>query len=1061
MMELRKCCIHPYLILGAEEKILGEWIYKQRSKVVEVEGSVGKGMLEGSVGKGMLGSVSDKGILWGGVGKSMLEGSVGKGMLEGVSDKGIDEEGLSDEDSELEGVNISTNKQQGVSDNDSELEGVIDKDSRLEGVRDKDNELEGVNNSTYNQDPVNTNTYNQDPVTTNTYNQDPVTTNTYKQDPVTTNTYNQDPVNNSTYNQDPVTHTNTTNTNTTNTNTTNTNTTNTNTNNTITRSVPVLENNTFTSLLQQIPLDEYYKIMIQSSGKMVLLDKLLAKLKGSHKVLIFSQMTRCLDLLGEYLNFRKYKYERIDGSVRGECRQEAIDRFCNKDSDVFVFLLCTRAGGVGINLTAADTVIIFDSDWNPQNDLQAQARCHRIGQLNEVKVYRLVTRNTYEREMFDKAGLKLGLDKAILQRLSYENKPSLKYKDSIELLLRKGAYGVLMENDEISVKFCEEDIDQILERRSKVVKHDNLYEGGNIFSKASFFVEEEIDDPDFWDNLVNKKKSEENEGRIKRQIRRLGREGVSCSEVEEIDRMIKEIEERINRIGGDIEGGVMGGDLVGGVNTSREVEGVNTSSREVGGIGGVNTSKEEGVNNDIDEQHPVNTNTNTLHPVNTNTNTPTPNTTIDFTSLVFLTVLRKGVNSLSTLKYPSDPIPYLNFCISHCLEKVENKMKEDYSLHMDGYIKGEKKGEIGNCDVVGSDVVGSDVVGSNNSNVNSNNNKSINNSNTNTNNHPSNNNHPNNPPNTTNIFDRFGNRFLLRVQVVVILGILMKCEGLGFVEKWRGWSYEDDKRLVNWVLTNGYDNYPCNVVGSSRRNGFSISGKGGREEGNNIGVNNTSTNINTTTTNNPSTVTNPSITNTITTNISNITPTIPKNKDKSIFRGKSEDELNARIRKIILSLNKKINENKEEDNDLEILEIILNYGRVSEKNKENYYKSLENILEGKELEGKLEKVESVIDKSFKKRRKREEKDEKMCYRVKMFDKLNEMCDKGSIPSVRKSSGLPRKWSSEYDKEMVDVLVRGGFKGVEERFCIGEDVIVRRVEALIKAYGNKEESNSEE
>ncbi|TBT99819.1 putative helicase, partial [Hamiltosporidium magnivora] len=904
---------------------------------------------------------------------------------------------------------------------------------------------------------------------------------TYNQDPVNTNTYNQDPVNNSTYNQDPVT---------TNTNTTNTNTTNTNTNNTITRSVPVLENNTFTSLLQQIPLDEYYKIMIQSSGKMVLLDKLLAKLKGSHKVLIFSQMTRCLDLLGEYLNFRKYKYERIDGSVRGECRQEAIDRFCNKDSDVFVFLLCTRAGGVGINLTAADTVIIFDSDWNPQNDLQAQARCHRIGQLNEVKVYRLVTRNTYEREMFDKAGLKLGLDKAILQRLSYENKPSLKYKDSIELLLRKGAYGVLMENDEISVKFCEEDIDQILERRSKVVKHDNLYEGGNIFSKASFFVEEEIDDPDFWDNLVNKKKSEENEGRIKRQIRRLGREGVSCSEVEEIDRMIKEIEERINRIGGDIEGGVMGGDVVGGVNDSREVEGVNTSSREVEGVntsskvGGVNTSSKVGgvntsmvvggVNNDIDEQHPVNTNTNTLHPVNTNT--PTPNTTFDFTSLVFLTVLRKGVNSLSTLKYPSDPIPYLNFCISHCLEKVENKMKEDYSLHMDGYIKGEKKGEIGNCDVVGSN--NSNINSINNSNINSNNNsninKSTNNSNTNTNNHPSNNNNTNsntNPPNTTNIFDRFGNRFLLRVQVVVILGILMKCEGLGFVEKWRGWSYEDDKRLVNWVLTNGYDNYPCNVVGSNRRNVINkegISKEGISKEGitkesitrESISresiCNNTSTNPSIT---NPS-ITNPSITNTITTT-NTTTPTIPKNKDKSIFRGKSEDELNARIRKIILSLNKKINENKEEDNDLEILEIILNYGRVSEKNKENYYKSLENILEGKELEGKLEKVESVIDKSFKKRRKREEKDEKMCYRVKMFDKLNEMCDKGSIPSVRKSSGLPRKWSSEYDKEMVDVLVRGGFKGVEERFCIGEDVIVRRVEALIKAYGNKEESNSEE
>ena len=84
----------------------------------------------------------------------------------------------------------------------------------------------------------------------------------------------------------------------------------------------------------------------------------------------------------------------------------------------FVFLLCTKAGGLGINLVAADTVIIYDSDWNPQNDLQAQARCHRIGQDKMVKIYRLVTRNTYEREMFDRASLKLGLDKAVLQSMN-------------------------------------------------------------------------------------------------------------------------------------------------------------------------------------------------------------------------------------------------------------------------------------------------------------------------------------------------------------------------------------------------------------------------------------------------------------------------------------------------------------------------------------------------------------------------------------------------------------------------------------------------------------------
>ncbi|KAF1539111.1 UNVERIFIED_CONTAM: Chromodomain-helicase-DNA-binding protein 8, partial [Eudyptes pachyrhynchus] len=158
--------------------------------------------------------------------------------------------------------------------------------------------------------------------------------------------------------------------------------------------------------------------MVRSAGKLVLIDKLLPKLKaGGHKVLIFSQMVRCLDILEDYLIQKRYLYERIDGRVRGNLRQAAIDRFSKPDSDRFVFLLCTRAGGLGINLTAADTCIIFDSDWNPQNDLQAQARCHRIGQSKAVKVYRLITRNSYEREMFDKASLKLGLDKAVLQSM--------------------------------------------------------------------------------------------------------------------------------------------------------------------------------------------------------------------------------------------------------------------------------------------------------------------------------------------------------------------------------------------------------------------------------------------------------------------------------------------------------------------------------------------------------------------------------------------------------------------------------------------------------------------
>ena len=259
-----------------------------------------------------------------------------------------------------------------------------------------------------------------------------------------------------------------------------------------------------------------FQTMVQSSGKLVLIDKLLPRLKeDGHRVLIFSQMVRCLDILEDYLIQKRYPFERIDGRVRGSLRQAAIDRYSKPGSDRFVFLLCTRAGGLGINLTAADTVIIFDSDWNPQNDLQAQARCHRIGQKKMVKIYRLICRNTYEREMFDKASLKLGLDKAVLQSMNTDkaaksgglNDGQLSKKE-IEDLLKKGAYGALMDDDNAGDKFCEEDIEQILKRRTQVVTIESVEEKGSTFSKASFVTSDrsdiELDDPHFWEKFAKK-----------------------------------------------------------------------------------------------------------------------------------------------------------------------------------------------------------------------------------------------------------------------------------------------------------------------------------------------------------------------------------------------------------------------------------------------------------------------------------------------------------------------------------------------------------------------------
>ena len=207
------------------------------------------------------------------------------------------------------------------------------------------------------------------------------------------------------------------------------------------------------------------------------------------------------------MDMRGMAFERIDGSVRGRDRQISIDRFTNKDSKAKVFLLCTRAGGVGINLMAADRVIIFDSDWNPQNDIQAMARAHRIGQTKDVKIYRLITSKTYEHQMFLRASLKLGLDQAILT--GAEGKDMT--KNELENLLRHGAYDLFRENDKESSKksaqYNSENIEDILER-SKVVTYDATNGTENHFSKATFVAgtsednEVDIDDPDFWSKTI-------------------------------------------------------------------------------------------------------------------------------------------------------------------------------------------------------------------------------------------------------------------------------------------------------------------------------------------------------------------------------------------------------------------------------------------------------------------------------------------------------------------------------------------------------------------------------
>ncbi|XP_036203727.1 chromodomain-helicase-DNA-binding protein 5 isoform X3 [Myotis myotis] len=156
--------------------------------------------------------------------------------------------------------------------------------------------------------------------------------------------------------------------------------------------------------------------LVKSSGKLMLLQKMLRKLRDEgHRVLIFSQMTKMLDLLEDFLEYEGYKYERIDGGITGGLRQEAIDRFNAPGAQQFCFLLSTRAGGLGINLATADTVIIYDSDWNPHNDIQAFSRAHRIGQNKKVMIYRFVTRASVEERITQVAKRKMMLTHLVVR----------------------------------------------------------------------------------------------------------------------------------------------------------------------------------------------------------------------------------------------------------------------------------------------------------------------------------------------------------------------------------------------------------------------------------------------------------------------------------------------------------------------------------------------------------------------------------------------------------------------------------------------------------------------
>lgn len=252
--------------------------------------------------------------------------------------------------------------------------------------------------------------------------------------------------------------------------------------------------------------------LVYNAGKMAVLDKLLKRLQGQgSRVLIFSQMSRLLDILEDYCVFRQYQYCRIDGGTAHEDRIAAIDEYNKPGSEKFVFLLTTRAGGLGINLTSADIVVLYDSDWNPQADLQAMDRAHRIGQTKQVVVYRFVTDNAIEEKVLERAAQKLRLDQLVIQQgRAQAAAKAAANKDELLSMIQHGAEKVFKSKGAtggVSIEnLGDADIDDILAQGENRTKQLNAkYEKLGIDDLQKFSSESAYE----WngENFANTKKN--------------------------------------------------------------------------------------------------------------------------------------------------------------------------------------------------------------------------------------------------------------------------------------------------------------------------------------------------------------------------------------------------------------------------------------------------------------------------------------------------------------------------------------------------------------------------
>lgn len=264
---------------------------------------------------------------------------------------------------------------------------------------------------------------------------------------------------------------------------------------------------------------QLHRGLVEASSKLKLLEIMLPKLKErGHRVLIFSQFLNMLDIVEDFLDRLGLHYERLDGNIGSLQKQKRIDQFNAPDSPLFAFLLSTRAGGVGINLATADTVIILDPDFNPHQDIQALSRAHRIGQKKKVLVFQLTTRSTAEEKIMQVGKKKMALDHVLIEQMDAEEDAGL----DLESILRHGTEALFTDEGEDELNYDSTSVDKLLDRSQvedtqvgKDTSAESQFSFARVWVNDKGTLEDGMEDaperppdPSIWDNILKQRERE-------------------------------------------------------------------------------------------------------------------------------------------------------------------------------------------------------------------------------------------------------------------------------------------------------------------------------------------------------------------------------------------------------------------------------------------------------------------------------------------------------------------------------------------------------------------------